>query len=72
MLLLDQRGIGHGATAFTVFAGSVVVARLLLGRLPDSLGARRTALGAGLVQGLGLVARRRWRSRCPRRSPRPR
>ena len=56
VLLLDQQGIGHGATAFTVFAGSVVAARLLLGRLPDVLGARRTALGAGLVQGVGLVA----------------
>ena len=56
VLLLDQQGIGHGATAFTVFAGSVVAARLLLGRLPDILGARRTALGAGLVQGVGLVA----------------
>ena len=35
---------------------SVVVSRLVLGRLPDLLGARRTALGAGLVQGLGLIA----------------
>jgi len=56
VLLLDQQGIGHGATAFTVFAASVVAARLLLGRLPDIVGARRTALGAGLVQGVGLVA----------------
>lgn len=56
VLLLDQRGIGHGATVFTVFAGSVVVTRLLLARLPDVIGARRTALGAGLVQGFGLAA----------------
>ncbi len=56
VLLLDERGIGHGAAAFTVFSGSVVVSRLVLGRLPDVLGARRTALGAGLVQGLGLIA----------------
>ena len=56
VLLLDQQGIGHGATAFTVFAASVVSTRLVLGRLPDILGARRTALGAGLVQGIGLVA----------------
>jgi MFS family permease len=56
VLLMDQRGIGHGATVFTVFAGSVVFARLLLGRLPDVIGARRSALGAGLVQGFGLAA----------------
>ena len=56
VLLLDQQGIGHGAAAFTVFAASVVVSRLVLGRLPDRLGARRTALGAGLVQGFGLAA----------------
>lgn len=56
VLLLDERGIGHGAAAFTVFSGSVVASRLVLGRLPDLFGARRTALGAGLVQGLGLIA----------------
>ena len=56
VLLLAQQGIGHGATAFTVFAGSVVATRLLLGRLPDVFGARRTALCAGIVQGIGLVA----------------
>ncbi|HMS61730.1 MAG TPA: MFS transporter [Solirubrobacteraceae bacterium] len=56
VLLLAERGIGHGAAAFTVFSASVVVSRLFLGRLPDILGARRTALGAGLVQGLGLIA----------------
>jgi MFS family permease len=56
VLLLDQRGIGHGATAFTVFAAAVVTSRLALGRLPDRIGPRRTALGAGIVQGLGLIA----------------
>lgn len=56
VLLLDQRGVGHGATVFTVFAGSVVLTRLVLGRLPDLIGARRSALGAGLVQGFGLAA----------------
>ena len=56
VLLLDERGIGHGAAAFTVFSASVVAARLGLGRLPDMLGPRRTALGAGIVQGLGLIA----------------
>lgn len=55
VLLLAERGIGHGAAAFTVFSASVVVSRLLLGRLPDIVGPRRTALGAGLVQGLGLI-----------------
>lgn len=56
VLLLDRRGIEQGATAFTVFAASVVVTRLALGHLPDRLGARRTALGAGIVQAAGLAA----------------
>lgn len=57
VLLLDQRGIGHGAATFTIFAGSVVLSRLVVGTLPDRIGPRRSAFGAGLVQacGLGLV-----------------
>jgi MFS family permease len=55
VLLLDDRGIGAGAAVFTVFAAAVVVTRLAVGTLPDRLGARRTALGAGLVQATGLA-----------------
>ena len=55
VLHLDQAGVGHGATVFTAFAASVVFARLLLGSLPDRLGAGRTALGAGVAEALGLL-----------------
>ena len=55
VLLLEERGIGHGATAFTLFAGSVVVTRLAAGRLPDMIGPRRTAAAAGFVQAGGLA-----------------
>ena len=55
VLLLDQRGIGHGATAFTLFAGSVVLSRLVAGSLPDRIGPRRCAAGAGMIQAAGLT-----------------
>jgi MFS family permease len=55
VLLLDQRGIGHGATAFTLFAASVVLTRMLLGGLPDRVGPRRTAVSAGTVQAAGMI-----------------
>ncbi len=55
VLLLDKHGIGHGAAVFTAFAASLVVTRLALGSLPDRVGPRPTALGAGLAQAAGLV-----------------
>jgi MFS family permease len=55
VLLLDQRGIGHGAATFTVFAASVVLSRLVVGTLPDRIGPRRSAFGAGIVQACGLA-----------------
>ena len=55
VLLLEERGIGHGATAFTLFAGCVVVTRLAVGRLPDRIGPRLSAAGAGTVQAIGLA-----------------
>jgi MFS family permease len=55
VLSLDQRGIGHGAVVFSVFAGTVVATRLVAGGLPDRVGAARCALGAALVEALGLV-----------------
>ncbi len=55
VLLLDDRGIGGGAAVFTVFAASVVASRLVLGALPDRIGPRRSAFGAGLVQATGLA-----------------
>jgi MFS family permease len=55
VLHLAQRGIGHGAAVFTVFAAAVVAARTIGGRLPDVLGPRRTAVAAALAEAAGLA-----------------
>jgi len=55
VLLLDGEGLGHGATAFTVFTVSVVGTRLLLGWLPDRWGARRSALAGGISEAAGIA-----------------
>jgi MFS family permease len=55
VLSLDDRGIGHGAAVFSVFAGTVVTTRLVAGDLPDRIGAARCAFGAALVEAAGLV-----------------
>jgi MFS family permease len=55
VLMLDERGIGHGAAAFTAFAAMVVITRLVAGDLPDRIGALRCAFGAALVEAAGLV-----------------
>lgn len=55
VLHLAERGIGHGAATFTAFAAAVVSLRLLAGRLPDRLGARRMALAAFAVEAVGLA-----------------
>jgi MFS family permease len=55
VLSLDDRGIGHGAEVFSVFAGTVVATRLLAGGLPDRIGAARSAVGAAAIEAVGLV-----------------
>jgi MFS family permease len=55
VLMLDTRGIGHGATAFAVFAAAVVVNRVLFGDLPDRLGGRVAAMYAAALEGAGLL-----------------
>jgi MFS family permease len=55
VLALSDRGIGHGAAAFTAFAAAVVVSRLILGRLPDRVGPQATASGAFVAEAAGLV-----------------
>lgn len=55
VLHLDARGIEHGATIFTAFAITVVAARILLGWMPDRFGGARCALGAGLIEAVGLA-----------------
>lgn len=54
VLSLDQRGIGHGAAVFSVFAGTVVATRLVGGGLPDRIGAAQCAFGAALTEAAGL------------------
>lgn len=55
ILMLAQRGIGHGAAIFTVFAASVAVSRLALSALPDRIGAAMSATFAALVHAAGLA-----------------
>ena len=68
VLDLQAHGNSHGAIAFTVFAATVVLTRLLAGDLPDRVGPLRCAAGAAAVEALGLVPDRaadepaRWRS----------
>src|SRR5260370_39051082 len=54
-LALTHRGIGHGALVFTAYAAAVAGSRLLLGRLPGLIGARRSAGLAGLAEAGGLA-----------------
>jgi len=56
VLHLDERGIGHGAATFTAFAATVVAMRVAGGWLPDRFGPVPCAVGAGLVEAIGLVA----------------
>ena len=55
ILHLDERGIGHGTLAFSVFAVTVVVTRLVGGDLPDRLGPVRCATAAAVVEAFGLA-----------------
>jgi MFS family permease len=55
VLHLRARGIGGGASVFTVFAVAVFASRLVLSRVPDRAGPRRTATAAGLLEAIGLA-----------------
>lgn len=55
VLHLEARGIGHGAEVFTAFAATVVLVRLVGGDLPDRVGPIPCALGAGVIEAVGLV-----------------
>ena len=55
VLDLQAHGNSHGAIAFTVFAATVVLTRLLAGDLPDRIGPLRCAAGAAAVESLGLA-----------------
>jgi len=55
VLHLDQRGVGHGAAVFGVFATMVVLTRLVGGDLPDRVGPIRVAIAAAAVEAVGLA-----------------
>jgi MFS family permease len=55
VLHLEARGIGHGATVFAAFAAMIVLTRLLVGDLPDRVGAAPVAIGATLAEAVGLL-----------------
>jgi MFS family permease len=55
ILHLEQQGIGHGTLAFSVFAVTVVVTRLVGGDLPDRIGPLRCAAAAAAIEALGLA-----------------
>jgi MFS family permease len=55
VLLLESRGIGHGATVFAAFAAMIVLARVLAGHLPDRYGPAPVAIGAVLIEAGGLL-----------------
>ncbi len=56
VLMLEARGIGHGATVFAAFAAMIVIARLIAGGLPDRFGPAPVAIGAALIESAGLLA----------------
>lgn len=56
VLLLEARGVGHGAVVFGAFATMVVLTRLVGGDLPDRIGPTRVAIAAACVEALGLSA----------------
>ncbi|HKO38000.1 MAG TPA: MFS transporter [Solirubrobacterales bacterium] len=58
VLHLEARGIDNGATVFAAFAAMLVLTRLVLGHLPDRVGAAPVAISATLGEalGLGLIA----------------
>ena len=55
VLHLEARGVGHGALVFGAFAAMIVLTRLLVGDLPDRIGAARVAIGATLGEAAGLL-----------------
>jgi MFS family permease len=55
VLHLEAQGSGHGATAFTAFAATVVLTRLIGGDLPDRIGPLRCAAGAAVLESAALA-----------------
>jgi MFS family permease len=55
-LRFAKEGWSHAALAMTAFGSAYVIARLLLGRLPDKLGGARVAIASTAVATVGQLA----------------
>jgi len=55
VLHLEARGVGNGATVFAAFAAMIVLTRLVIGDLPDRVGAAPVAIAATLGEAVGLL-----------------
>lgn len=55
VLHMQEEGVSGGAWAFTAFAVSLVVSRLVAGGLPDRIKPRKVALVAALFEAVGLA-----------------
>ncbi len=55
VLHLEARGVGHGATVFAAFAAMIVLTRIVLGHLPDRMGAAPVAIAATIGEAIGLL-----------------
>ena len=55
VLHMQEEGVSGGAWAFTAFAVSLVVSRLVAGGLPDRIEPRKVALVAALFEAVGLA-----------------
>ena len=61
-LWATEVGIRHTGSVFLLFAGAVLILRLLMARLPDRLGARTTTTVALIFSALGLAIMATWRA----------
>jgi len=61
-LWATEVGIRNAGSVFLLFAGAVLILRLLLARLPDRLGARTTTTIALVFSALGLAVMATWRA----------
>ncbi|MFI6508849.1 MFS transporter [Streptosporangium sp. NPDC050855] len=55
VLHLQTRGVGSGVVALSVFSAVYAGTRLVIGHLPDRLGARRVATWSGVGEATGLA-----------------
>ncbi|MQA26937.1 MAG: MFS transporter [Micromonosporaceae bacterium] len=55
VLHLSARGVAGGGAMLSLFGAAYVTVRLVAGRLPDRLGARRVAVVCGAVEAAGLL-----------------